>query len=116
MSISTMSSPETEVTRLRERYCRARGCDVTEFEKHLLSEILFPRARFLNWLFGRVNPDLFHPEKTLCRQVARNESIKDTQLDVDFYQHKYVVGSFTREDLKLRASGVRLLQIAKRLF
>ena len=115
MNLAPLSHPVVELVNFRERYCRAYNCTETEFEEHLLAKVLFKRARLLQKILTPLNGDFLHAERVLVRHVGKNEAIRETQLDVDFYQHKYVVGSFLREDLKVRISGVRLLQIAKRL-
>lgn len=115
MSIASAPHAPTNLVNFRELYCRAYQCPEASFEDHLLTQVLFRRARILRRLISPLNQDFLHAERVLVRQVAKNEDIRETQLDVDFYQHKYVVGSLLRDDLKVRISGVRLLQIAKRL-
>lgn len=82
----------------------------------MLRQTLFLHAR-VAFFFARIlHRDAFHPERSLIRQAGDKINQTEVKLDIDFYQHKNVIGSFLRGTLRLRVSGIRLQRIARDIF
>lgn len=111
-----MSQGFSEPIDFRTAYCQWRGCPVEQFEKRLLSETLFFPAKVLRFIAMPFRPQSFHAEYVLMRQAGDKQQIEDIELDVDFYQHKYVVGKLSRESFSLRVSGRKLVRLARYAF
>lgn len=115
-----MSEPVPQETSspidFRTAYCQWTGCPEEQFERRVLAETLFFPARVLRALIRPFRPKAFFPEYLLIRQAGDKQQIQDIELDVDFYQHKYVVGSLARESFSLRVSGRQLLRLANYAF
>lgn len=115
-----MSNPTAAYTSgnqidFRTAYCKVYDCPVKEFEPRVLRQTLFWHARLLRSLVRPVRPESFYAEYLLIKQAGDKILISDVQLDVDFYQHKYVNGFTMRESFKARVSGRRLVGLARRV-
>jgi len=100
----------------RTAYCRVNQCPPAKFEKRLLAQTFFMHARIIDLFSRLIHPNGFHAERALVSQAGDKIALNDIQLDIDFYQHKNVVGSLFRDSFKCRISGKRLLKIAKTTF
>lgn len=63
-----------------------------------------------------MNPNAFHAERRLIQSIAKATTLLDIQYDIDFYQHKNVVNSLFRGTLHFRASGKKIMSMAKILY
>lgn len=100
----------------RTAYCEWTGCPVDQFEKRVLAQTLFFQARVLRFIARPFRPHSFHAELVLIKQAGDKQELSDVELDIDFYQHKYVVGKLLRESFNLRVSGRQLLKLARNAF
>ncbi|MFP4283297.1 MAG: hypothetical protein ACLFR7_05445 [Opitutales bacterium] len=82
----------------------------------MLRQTLFFQARLVRGCLRPFRPGSFFPEYLLVKQAGDKQSLADVQLDIDFYQHKHVVGQLLRESCNLRLSGRRLMALARRSF
>ena len=101
---------------LRTAYCQVYNCPVEEFEPRVLKQTLFGHARLIRAIVRIIRPESFYAEYLLVKQAGDKILISDVQLDVDFYQHKYVTGFLLRESFKVRLSGRRLVSLARDVF
>lgn len=110
------SSESPKPIDFRNAYCEWKGCPIEAFERRVLAETLFFPARVLRALVRPFRPHAFYSEFLLVKQAGDKQELEDIQLDVDFYQHKYVVGTLTRESFSLRVSGRQLVKLAHSAF
>ena len=100
----------------RTAYCQWQGCKPEEFEREVLRKVLFFQARVLRAIARPFRPHSFHAESVLIRQAGDKHALEDIEIDIDFYQHKYVVGRLMRESLRCRVSGRTLIRLARQAF
>jgi hypothetical protein len=93
--------------------CARFGIREQEFQRYLFRRTVFRRAQLIGWLIHPFHPDFLYQERRLIAQVAHAVNLAEVRNEIDFYQHKYVVGSVRREIFSMRLSGQRLLRIAK---
>lgn len=87
-----------------------------DFEKFVLKRTLFLRVRLIRPIVQLVNPDFLFNERRLIEKAGRTIELKEIHEEVDFYQHKYVINFVTKEALKFRLSGMKLIRLAHRAF
>jgi hypothetical protein len=107
---------EEQFADFRAAYCHLRGIEPEKFERKVLKEVMFPHARIALFWARILNADAFHAEESLVRQAGSKVSLEEVKSDIDFYQHKSVVGSFVRGTLKFRVSGIRLQRLTRETF
>jgi hypothetical protein len=115
MSDSPVQDP-TPPLDFRTAYCLWTGCSPAHFEKRVLAQTLFLQARLLRFLVRPFRSHAFYAEFLLVKQAGDKQQLADIELDVDFYQHKHVVGSLARESFALRVSGRQLVRLARGAF
>ena len=107
---------ELEPLTFRSAVCRYLKCEATEYEREVFRRVMFRRARLVGLFVSWIHPDFHFQEKMLIRQIAETRSLSEVKLDIDFYQHKYVLNSMRRDGFNLRLSGKRLMRLARRAF
>lgn len=100
----------------RTAYCRWCECPEEDFEVRVLAQTLPVTARLLRFFMRPFRPHAFFAEYLLVKQAGDKQSLSDVEIDIDFYKHKYVVGSLARESFRLRVSGRQLLRLARDAF
>jgi hypothetical protein len=87
-----------------------------EFEGFVLKKTLFFRVKLVRPFVGLFNTNYLFNEKVLIREAGKSIRLSQVHGEVDFYQHKYVVGSIMKEAFKFRVSGEKLIGLAARAF
>ena len=100
----------------RTAYCRIYNCPEEEFEPRVLAQTLFLHTRVIRAILRTFRPASFYAEYLVVKQAGDKVLLSDVQLDIDFYQHKHVVGHLFRESLNMRLSGRRLIKLAGSVF
>lgn len=115
MNCDTPEKPAEPID-FRTAYCQWVGCPVDQFEKRVLKQTLFLHARILRALARPFRPHSFYAEYLAVKQAGDKQLLEDIELDVDFYQHKHVVGTLMRESFNCRLSGRQLVRLARNAF
>lgn len=100
----------------KEAVCNLYGIHPEKFERFMLRKTLFWRVRFLQPLIEFFHPDFLFNERRLVSKIANAHNMREVQEEVDFYQHKFVVGFVLKEVLRFRISGMRIMIIARKAF
>jgi len=101
---------------LKEAICQQHNLGDNQFREFVLRRTLFRRVRLLRPVLSLFNPDFLFQEKRLVDSIGQARSLREIQEEVDFYQHKYVVNFVTKDALKFRLSGMRLMILASQAF
>lgn len=105
-----------EPVTFKEAVCNLYGIKPERYEAFMLRRALFFRVRFLRPLIAFFYPDFLFNERRLIRKIANAHNMREVQEEVDFYQHKYVVGFMLKEVLRFRISGMRIMSIANKVY
>ena len=96
----------------REAFCCMFNVAPVHFERELLRQSLFRRARFLAPLLRLVAKDFFAPDMQLIRGIAHVRDAASLNEALDDFLHDRRNRRWARSGLKLRISTRRLLDIA----
>lgn len=94
--------------------CQAFGIQEKDYVRFVLKRSLSNRARLLYPLIRLLSPDFLFNETRLVEQVGNARSLKEIQQEIDFYHHKFVTESISKDALRFRISGIRLMRLAKK--
>jgi hypothetical protein len=96
--------------------CQQYGIEEQQYASFVLARSLFKRVRFFSPLIQLFNPHYLFNERRLVEKVAKANSLREIQAEVDFYQHKYVVNFLWKDTLRFRLSGMRLMSLGNEAF
>ncbi|MFO7725650.1 MAG: hypothetical protein R6V45_08890 [Oceanipulchritudo sp.] len=96
--------------------CDYYSMEETAYPAFALRHSLTRRMRILYPFVQVLHPDFLFNERRLIERVAKASSLREIQEEIDFYHHKFVVSSITRDALRLRVSGMQLMHLANKVF
>lgn len=113
---SSTFSEDPEPVSFKQAVCLCLGCGEDQYERQVFRRVMTRRARLVGFFISWFYPEFHFQERLLIRQAGQAQSLKEIQLDIDFYRHKYVVSSKRRDNFGLRLSGKRLMRFARKVF
>ena len=105
-----------EQTPFRDAVCRHFNIEDKAYIPFVLKHSLSNRARLLLPLIKVFSPDFLFNEVRLIERVGKALSMKEIQEEIDFYHHKFVTQSISKDALRFRISGMRLMRLANKVF
>ena len=105
-----------ESVTLKEAVIEHYKIDEVAFGKFVLKRTLFLHARLVRPVINFFNSEYLFNEKRLIEQLAKTTSLREVHEEIDFYQHKYVVGFLMKEVFKFRISGMKVIRLAHAAF
>jgi hypothetical protein len=94
---------------------RAYPQSAGDVEKDMLWRALYPHARVFAHIMWRLWPGYFKRDLELIRRLVSVTSADEVRFEVDNYRYQHPEFGFFRRNLRLRLSGKRLLNLARKV-
>jgi hypothetical protein len=100
----------------KELICKRFQLREEDYVPFMLSKVLYKRTKLLAPMTTIFYPDFLFHEVRLIEKAGGCDSLERVQYQVDFYHHKFVPESVWKEVLNVRASGNKLVALAREVF
>lgn len=100
----------------KQLLCAHYALKEEEFIPFVLKKVLYKRTRLLAPVSSFFYPNFLFHEIRLIEKAGKSENLDMIQFQVDFYHHKFVTQSVWKEVLNVRASGQKLVALAREVY
>ena len=105
-----------DAVNLKEGVCSLYNLKDEQYQSFMMRRTLFRRMRLVSPVIRFFYPNFLFHETRLLESIGKAENLREIQVEVDFYQHKYVVNSVMKDALRFRMSGMKIMSIANKVF
>jgi hypothetical protein len=101
----------------RDRFCQSRGVAPSKYEKRALRVLLFPHARLVVPLLGKLVPSFSAEDMKFIRSLGEAEDFQEAEATLsEFRGANRWARNFWRGRCKLRVSGKRAGRLIRELY